>query len=78
MHERLYVKVAVDEDLVLKVHAESTIAKSVDTTEIFNLEFGLEVLPQGDRQSYPDDDEAFHRTESDKRSHGAVLVACNN
>ena len=77
LHERLHVRVAVDEDLVLKVYAESTIANSVDMTEIFNLEFGLEVLPQGERQSYPEDDEAFHSTESEKHSHGAVLVRAN-
>ena len=77
LHERLYVKVSVDEDLVLEVQAVSTIANSVDTTEIFNLEFGLEVLPRDAHSTYSQDDEAFPALESGKNSRGAVLLRAN-
>ena len=43
--ERLLLDVSIDEDLVLRARAKSTIAGKFDSLELFNLEFGLNVGP---------------------------------
>ena len=75
--ERLYVKLAVDEDLVLHVSAESTVANSVDKTEIYNLEFGLEVFSRDEQDDEKDDGYVPPKVVTKRPTNGGVMVRAN-
>lgn len=44
-HERIEVNVTIDDNLILKLEAKSTLTGDRDSREIYNLEFGL-ALPK--------------------------------
>ncbi|SDR91600.1 Hsp70 family protein [Pseudomonas oryzae] len=78
LFERVELDMRVDENLILKVDARSTVANDHDATEIHNLEFGLSLGGSSGKGQYLGDASVKKPKDRSSSDHqGAVLLRSN-